>query len=83
MTPATLKRRALSHRRTRHARAAAPALRDRYGLGRHTLAMPADDLRDLVRALRIVAGAMPVHVAAAIGCSERHVWRRMSQERGA
>jgi hypothetical protein len=73
-----LKRRANAHRRQRHARRDAPALRERYGVGPHTLALPADDLRDLVRALRIVAGVNGAVVAAACGCSETHLYRLMN-----
>jgi hypothetical protein len=77
MTPATIKRRATVHRRERHARYAAQGLRDRYGLGPHTMALHAEDLRDLVKALRIVAKATGMQVAAAIGCSERNLYALM------
>jgi hypothetical protein len=50
-------------------------MRERYGVGPHTLALPAEDLRDLVRALRIVARCNPAVVAAACGCSETHLYR--------
>jgi hypothetical protein len=78
MTPATLNRRANAHRRARHARRDAQGLRERYGVGPHCLALPAEDLRDLVRALRIVARCNPAVVAAACGCSETHLYRLMN-----
>ncbi len=81
MTTATLNRRANAHRRARHARREAPALRERYGLGRHTLALPAEDLGDLVRALRMVARCNPAVVAAACGCTESNLYRRMKGRR--
>lgn len=56
-------------------------LRDRYGLGPHTLTKPPDTLRDLVRALRIVTGAKVATVAAAIGCADRYLYLRMARAR--
>jgi hypothetical protein len=56
-------------------------LRARYGLGRHALRLPAGDLYDLVRALRIVAGAKTATIAAAIGCSGRHLYACMAGSR--